>query len=130
MKELKEAAENPLAAPPPKVVDHVWKGLTKQEKSKMPKRESAAKLVWRISNKNKKKLPKAPGKGEPHVLTRLSKFFEDNKTKFVHYNNGSRAKNRIIIMTTEDNLRILQKYTTVQSEGTFGKPKKYRQVSA
>ena len=68
MKELKEAAENPLAAPPPKVVDHVWKGLTKQEKSKMMQEERMEKLLtpfcrnipkgnfYRLQKKNNKTL--------------------------------------------------------------------------
>ena len=58
-------------------------------------------MTWRIRNQNKTtKLPKAPKADEPHILNQESKYLSDGR-KVVLYDNGSKKRNRIIIISTK-----------------------------
>ena len=76
---IKEAAKNPDGPSTTKTVRAAWAKMTKQEKAKMPKEASVKKTAWKIRNKTKKKLPKAPATHEPHVFPKESKFLSDKR---------------------------------------------------
>ena len=81
---IKEAAKNPDGPTTSKTVRAAFAKMTKQEKAKMPKESSVKKTAWKMRNKTKKKIPKAPAAGEPHIFPKESKFLSD-KRKAIHY---------------------------------------------
>lgn len=113
---MKEAATTSTATPMSIVSNHVA-SVSNSVKVRLPKQKSLKRVVQRV---------RAKLDGNPEVPQTLSDFIvpenmqtTENGDRFLQYDSGSDDPKRIIIFSTESNMRLLSKIKHWFADGTF-----------